>query len=268
MRSQAEDINGAVHACAEAELGDVRRTKRLGELADVLAQHPTAALPAACGDGAMLNAASRFCSHDDIAPKTLLSSPSESTSSRRDLGPLGVGGARDHRRRLDGPSCDPRLGALGHTAGLASRPASVPSTLAFTPARVPLGLLAQHVWARDPEDVGKRKRRKPLPIRQQESQQGLTRLEAVCHARDGCAPTRFVSGGDRAADVFDLLAAARPEGVALLVRAAWDRGVEVPGALGGPRVRRNRLGSTSACRCPVVARSPAAQPRGHGALVR
>jgi hypothetical protein len=38
----------------------------------------------------------------------------------------------------------------------------------------------------------------------------------------------LVSVGDREADIFDLLAAARPEGVDLLVRAAWDRCVEEP----------------------------------------
>src|SRR5712691_12483276 len=81
MRSQAEDINWAVNACADAELGDGRRTKRLVELAHVLAQHPTAALPEACGDGAMLKAASRFFSHDDIDPQDILSSHIESTSS-------------------------------------------------------------------------------------------------------------------------------------------------------------------------------------------
>jgi len=117
------------------------------------------------------------------------------------------------------------LGPLGHTAcqGL-----HVHSTLAFTPERVPLGLLAQHVWARDPDDVGQRKRRQPVPMSQKDSQQWLTSLEAVFKARDWCAPPRCVSVGDREADVFDLLAAERPEGVDLLVRAAWNRWVDAP----------------------------------------
>ena len=51
------DTAWAVTEFAEAELGDVRRTTRLVELAHVLAQHPTAALPEACGDDAMLKAA-------------------------------------------------------------------------------------------------------------------------------------------------------------------------------------------------------------------
>src|SRR6266852_7192436 len=88
MSSQAEDINWAVNECADAELGDGRRTKRLVELAHVLAQHPTAALPEACGDGAMLKTAYRFFSHDDIYPQDILSSHIESTSSRLDKVPL------------------------------------------------------------------------------------------------------------------------------------------------------------------------------------
>lgn len=225
MSNQAEDINWAVNEFADADLGDVRRTKRLVELAHVLAQHPTAALPEACGDGAMLKAAYRFFSNDDIAPQDVLSSHIESTYSRLDKVPLVLAVQDTTEVDWTGHPATKGLGPLGHTAcqGL-----HVHSTLAFTPERVPLGLLAQHVWARDPDDVGKRTRRKQLPISQKESQKWLTSLAAVFHARDWCAPTRFVSVGDREADVFDLLAAERPEGVELLVRAAWDRCVEVP----------------------------------------
>ena len=66
---------------------------------------------------------------------------------------------------------------------------------------MPLGLLAQHVWARDPTDVGKRVRRTHLPISQQESQQWLHSLDAVYTARDCCPTTRLVRVGDREADV-------------------------------------------------------------------
>jgi hypothetical protein len=117
------------------------------------------------------------------------------------------------------------LGPLGHTAcqGL-----FVHSTLAFTPERVPLGLLAQQVWARDPTQVGKRTQRKQRPIPEKESAKWLTSLDAVCRAQDCCPTTRFVSVGDREADVFDLLATERPAGVELLIRAAWDRCVDPP----------------------------------------
>src|SRR5712691_3809674 len=88
MRSLPDDTNWAVTEFADAELGDVRRTKRLVELAGVLAQHPTAMLPEACGDGAMLKAAYRFFSNDDIEPQDFLYSHIESTYSRLDKVPL------------------------------------------------------------------------------------------------------------------------------------------------------------------------------------
>jgi hypothetical protein len=117
------------------------------------------------------------------------------------------------------------LGPLWHPA---QRGLLVHTTLAFTPAWVPLGVLAQQVWARDPQDIGKRATRKQRPIAEKESQKWLTSLEAVLAARRACPLTRFVSVGDREADVYDLLAMARPTGVDLVMRAAWDRCVTQP----------------------------------------
>jgi hypothetical protein len=88
MRSQADDTNWAVNEFADAELGDLRRTKRLVELAHVLAQHPTAALPEACGNGARLKAAYRFFSNDAIAPQDILLSHIEATSGRLSTVPV------------------------------------------------------------------------------------------------------------------------------------------------------------------------------------
>jgi hypothetical protein len=116
MSSQAEDINWAVNEFADAELGDVRRTKRLVELAHVLAQHPTAALPEACGDGAMLKAAYRFFSHDDIDPQDVLSSHIESTYSRLDKVPLVLAVQETTEVDWTGHPATTGLGPLGHTA--------------------------------------------------------------------------------------------------------------------------------------------------------
>jgi len=91
-----------------------------------------------------------------------------------------------------------------------------------------LGLLAPQVWARDPDDKGKRARRTPLPSSQKASQKWLHSLDAVSTARD-CGPTTpMISVGDREADGYDVLAAPRPAGVDLLLRASWNRGVNAP----------------------------------------
>lgn len=225
MSSLPDDIHWAVNEFAEAELGDQRRTKRVIELATALAQHPTASLPEACGNGAMLKGAYRFLSNDAVEPHDLLYSHIEATYGRLAQVPLVL--AVQDTTEIDWTShpATQGLGPLGHRAcqGL-----HVHSTLAVTPERVPLGLLAQQVWARDPSEVGKRARRKQLPIGQKESQKGLTSLDAVCRAQVECPQTRFVSVGDREADVFDLLMAPRPEYVELLIRAAWDRCVTGP----------------------------------------
>src|SRR4030095_5606396 len=214
MSHLLEDTNWAVTEFAEAELGDVRRTTRLVALAHVLAQHPTAALPEACGDGAMLKAAYRFFDNDAIAPQDVLLSHVEATYGRLATAPLVLAVQDTTEVDWTAHPATKGLGPLGHPAcqGLL-----VHSTLAFTPERVPVGLVAQQVWTRDPDDVGKRARRKQLPISQKESQKWLTSLEAVCRAREECPQTRFVSVGDREADVYDLLVAPRPAGVELLI---------------------------------------------------
>jgi len=225
MSSQADDSNWAVIEFADAELGDVRRTQRLVELASVLAQHPTAALPEACGDDAMLKAAYRFFDNDAIEPQDVLLSHIEATYGRLAQVPRVLAVQDTPEGNWTAHPATKGLGPLGHAAcqGLL-----IHSTLAVTPERVPLGLVAQQVWARDPDDVGKRARRKRLPISQKESQKWLASLDAVCSAREACPQTCFVSIGDREADVYDLLVAPRPAGVELLIRASWDRCVSAP----------------------------------------
>ena len=220
MSHLPDDTNWAVTECAEAELGDERRTTRLVALAHVLAQRPPAALPEACGSGAMLTGASRCFSNDAIEPPDVLHSHIEATYGRLAQVPVVLGVQDTTAVDWTAHPAPTGLGPWGHTAcqGLL-----VHRTLAFTPERVPLGLLAQQVGARDPAAVGKRGQRQQLPIAQQESQTWLTSLEAVVSAHAECPQTRFVSVGDREADVYDLLAAPRPEGVELLLRAAWDR---------------------------------------------
>ena len=125
-----EDLNWAVTEFAEAELGDVRRTTRLVALAHVLAQHPPATLPEACGDGAMLKAADRFFDNAAIEPQEVLLSHIEATYGRRAPVPLGLAVQDTTAVDWTAHPATKGLGSLGHPAcqGLL-----VHSTLAFTP---------------------------------------------------------------------------------------------------------------------------------------
>ena len=68
MRTLPDDNTWAVTEFAEAELGDLRRTQRLVELATALAQRPGTSLPEAYGEHAMLKAAYRFFDNAAIDP--------------------------------------------------------------------------------------------------------------------------------------------------------------------------------------------------------
>ena len=225
MNDVLDATSWAVTEFADADLGDLRRTQRLVQLAHALAQRPGAALPEACGSGAMLKAAYRFFTNDDIAPDDIVHSHIEATYHRLTAVPVVLAVQDTTEANWTNLHATEGLGPLGHPA---CRGLLVHTTLALTPERVPLGLLAQQVWARDPDDIGKRARRKQLPISQKESQKWLHSLDAVLTARDCCPTTRFVSVGDREADIYDVLAAERPAGVDLLIRASWDRCVRAP----------------------------------------
>jgi hypothetical protein len=88
MSDLLDATSWAVTECADADLGDLRRTQRVVQLAHALAQRPGAARPEACGSGARLQAAYRLFTHDDMAPDDMLQSHIAATSRRLNAGPL------------------------------------------------------------------------------------------------------------------------------------------------------------------------------------
>jgi hypothetical protein len=102
-------------------------------------------------------------------------------------------------------------------------------TMAFTPEGTPLGLLNVQCWARDPEQAGKKHRRKELPIEQKESIKWLVSYRAVAEAQKICSDTTLVSVGDREADIYELFheALQDPFNPKVLVRAERTRNRKV-----------------------------------------
>jgi Transposase DNA-binding/Transposase Tn5 dimerisation domain len=212
----------AVTEFAEAELGDARRTQRLITVATQLAQRPGAGFPEACGSRAALKATYRLLANEAVAPAELLASHVGATYERALRVPVVLAVQDTTEVDWTGHPATRGLGPLGSPShqGL-----MVHTTLAFTPERVPLGLLAQDVWARDSEAVGQRATRKQRPLAEKESRKWVQSVAAVNEARHECGHTAFISVGDREADVYDLFVMEREAGVDLLVRAAWDRRV-------------------------------------------
>jgi hypothetical protein len=247
---RAEEANWAITEFGGAALGDQRRTACLVRLVSALARRPHLSLPEATGDPALLKATYRFLENGAIAPEAIVASHVAATWERVSAVPVVLAVQDTTQVDWTGHPATRGLGPIGNGRG---RGILVHSTLAITPERVPLGLLAQTDWARPPEVLPARKRRR-LPVTQKESRKWLESLEAVIVARAGCPRTHFISVGDREADMYEVFAQARPAGVDLLVRACHDRCLVCEG--GKRRYLRAALAA-----CPVAATIEVAVPR-------
>ena len=222
MRREIEQA-WAEEEFGEADLGDKRLNARLVQLAGILGEKPQYSLPDASGEPATLKAAYRFFDNEQVTPEGMLHSHIEATYRR--MASLELVLAVQDTTYLDW-TAHPDTEGLGPLASASRQGLLAHSTVGFSEERVPLGVLEQQVWARDAETFAHLKDHKQRAIEDKESHKWLQSLAAVEAARKACPNTRFVSVGDREADIYDLFITERSSGVDLLVRAAENRRVE------------------------------------------
>jgi hypothetical protein len=208
----------AMTEVAAAVLGDRRRGRRLATLLSDLAARPGAGIPAACATPAATKAAYRFLASAALAAAEIRSAHVVATAARVRDEPVIL--AVQDTTTLDF-TAHAALAGAGPLAHPARTGLLVHSVLAATPEGAPLGLLHQHVWARDPETVGQRHTRRQRPTAAKESQRWL----AAQAATQAAVPpgVRVVTVADREADIFDVFAQPRPPGHDLLIRATHNR---------------------------------------------
>jgi hypothetical protein len=223
----AEATDWARRELADAAVGDRRLRRRLVSLAEDFYARPQAHLPQACGTRAKTKAAYRLLDHDQLSLPQLLAGHYASTVER--MGEHSVvltvqdTTTLNYSSHLDTEGLGPVGSRKDGAQGLLLH-----DTMAFTPEGVPLGLLDAQLWARSPEEFGKRTQRSRLPIEQKESQKWLHSFTAAAAAQHELAHTQVVSIGDREADVYEFfqLALSRQDHPQLLVRAEQDRRVD------------------------------------------
>jgi Transposase DNA-binding/Transposase Tn5 dimerisation domain len=247
------------------ELGDRRRTARLLEVVTRLARRPEASFPEASGgDWASLKATYRLLENEALSHQALLSGHVAASWERvRAAGEPVVLAVQD-TTELDFTThrATSGLGQIGNAYG---RGLVVHSTLACTVGGLPLGLLAQAVWARpeEPSTLSK-SQRKQRPIAEKESVKWLDGLAAVVAGREHAGRPeqvpQVVVVSDAESDVFEYFGAPRPAGVALLARAAQDRLTEEQEELVRLRTRLAAL--------PAGAPEAVAVPRHQGQPAR
>ncbi len=205
-----------------AELGDARRTERLIRVVETLAARPTASVPEACqGDAAAIKATYRFWDAAAVTAAAIRGAHQQATLERVRSHPLIL--AIQDSTELNF-TAHPATDGLGRLAGQGQRGILVHSVLAVSPQGVPLGLLHQESWTRDPDQAGSRHARRKRPTSEKESARWLRAQEATLAAVP--PEVEVLTIADREADIYDFFAAPRREGAHLLVRATHNRRIE------------------------------------------
>lgn len=208
-------------------LGDERLNNRLVSLAETIAKSPSSSLPQTCGAKEHLKAAYRFFDNDSVndydiheahlssIKKRLSNIEDKTILAIQDTSPLDF----SHHPATKG------LGILNDPThfGLLYHP-----TLLITLRKVPIGILNHHVWQRNPNDFGKRHKRKKLPISKKESQKWLNSLEKTSLLQQEMPHLHFVNVADREGDIFDFFLQSINLKTDVLVRAAWNRSTDAP----------------------------------------
>jgi hypothetical protein len=182
------------------ELGDQRLNRRARRLLEKLGEKPTLSIPAACGGWGETRAAYRLFDHPAVTAERVLAPHIACTEER----------LRAHPRVLciqDTTELDyttkkgiAGLGPLNYESrwGMYLHP-----TLALTPERVPLGLLAAENWAREPGSLGQAKD-PSRPLEEKESVRWVDGFARVNELAEQLTDTRLTYIADREGDIYDL----------------------------------------------------------------
>ena len=183
---------------AGCRLKDQRLQQRLAVIVERLGAKPTASIPAACRGWGETQATCRFFSNDRVEAREILDGHSQATVKRiaaesvvlivqdttfleyiKDVMEKGMGTLRETSREEH----------LLHPS------------VAFTPARVNLGVLTHQFWQRPEESVGHLRAQRP--IEEKESYRWLAGYGVACEVQRCCPETLVVSVADREGDIHE-----------------------------------------------------------------
>lgn len=204
---------------AGAELGDVRRTKRLQQVARAVSGLPAAGFPKMVKSDSELEAVYRFFSNDEVESADVLAAHIAETMKRAKQAPLCLVVHDTTSFEFKG---EPREG-MGFTNSKDSG-FHAHYSIAVLPGeeRLPLGVCGLEHFVRKER---KKKRRKPHSYYtsqdpERESLRWFRMLDAVEDLRDGFECIHVM---DREGDIFDLMAAAIGRQARFIIRGDKER---------------------------------------------
>lgn len=211
-------MSWAAAELARADLGDVRRNRRLVAIVEDLAASPESSVPLASRDRAALQGMYDFWANPRIRAEDIFAAHRASTIERIEGYPIVL--AIQDTTELD-YSHHPKTQGLGYLRGKHTSGMLLHSVLSVSISGVPFGLLDQRLWAR----TERRSKSKSRLIAQKESGRWLESLKYT----EAAVPetTSVITIADREADIYELFNQPRRMWSELLIRVHQDRQVKL-----------------------------------------
>lgn len=204
------------------KLKDQRLKKRMQKILQDFSERPGQSVPGACqGNWAATKAVYAFWDHPQVDEAAIRQAHYQATK-KRVTGQQRILAVQD---TTDLNYTGKQVAAeMGHLASDKIVGLMMHSVLAVSEQGLPLGLLDQLIWSRDPQTKGKRHQRRQKPTSEKESQRWLDGLQAA----EAMTPegVEVIHVADREGDIFDLFALERRPNSQLLIRMEYNRRVE------------------------------------------
>lgn len=204
-----------------AELPNKAKKDRLMLLTRDFFAKPASPIPLCCDGQAKQKGAYRFFSDDKVKPEDILNPHIKQTIERTKEHKVVLSINDTTSFNLSNHKSTKGLGCLSSAQGELGY--LLHDTVLFTTNGVPLGVLEAQSWSRDVEEHGKSEQRRNKPIEEKESFKWLKSLRAMAKAQAEAPEVKYVSVGDREADIFELFELADELDCSFVVRSSQNR---------------------------------------------
>jgi hypothetical protein len=224
----AMKANWAMEEFNSLNLGDQRLNKRLIKIAEEFSEKPTAPINQACEDWADVKAAYRLFDNDKMRDEEIRRCHQTRTIERMRSQPTVIAIQDKSFLSYNSHEKTEGLGNIGKYRGTKAQGLVMHSTLAVTPRGLPLGLVNQKIWVRQPEakrewnakGIGEMKR---LPVHAKESGTWVEALEQTVRVCPG--DVRLITVADREADIYEFIFKAFELKTEIVIRLSQNRNV-------------------------------------------
>ena len=215
------DLHPIDREFANADLGDVRRTRRLQAVARAAERAPDAGFPQMVASDAELEGLYRLLSNEDVTPEEVLAPHIDATFARATEAGTCVVIHDTTEFEFGGHAHREGLGMLAGSGAQQGFFAHVAFAVLSNAARTPLGVCALRRLRRLARTGASREGAKRQAASDRESLRWQQQIEEVEKRCDGSFSAIHVC--DREADIFDVIAGLKRLGARFVVRGHHDR---------------------------------------------